>query len=67
MPQGPGTEAGAGPGGRSREGLGPRSMRVSINMDDDAASEAASLANLSLKVSLTVRSIMQHTIHIKIA
>ena len=67
LPQGPGDESGVGQGGRPREGLGPRSMRVSINMDEDAASEAASLANLSLKVSFTNRSTLQRTVHIKIA
>lgn len=35
--------------GRVAEALGPRSMRVSICIDDDGASDAASLANLSMK------------------
>lgn len=37
--------------GRLADVLGPRSMRVSMALaDDDAASDAASLANLSMKV-----------------
>lgn len=41
--------------GRVAEALGPRSMRVSICMDDDGASDAASLANLSMKVTCSER------------